>query len=51
MLCFVTAGSGVVAEADADAPLQDVLAAALSANERLAGLAEELRGGERAAAG
>ncbi|HEX8008782.1 MAG TPA: IS66 family transposase [Trebonia sp.] len=39
----MTAGSGVVAEADADAPLRDVLAAALGANERLAGLAEELR--------
>jgi transposase len=43
LLCFVTAGSGLVAEADADAPLRDVLAAALEANERLAGLAEELR--------
>ena len=43
MLCFVIAGSGVVAEADADAPLRDVLAAALGANERLAGLAEEPR--------
>jgi hypothetical protein len=29
--------------ADADAPLRDVLAAALEANERLARLAEELR--------
>ena len=33
----------MVVEADADAPLRDVLAAALGANERLAGLAEELR--------
>jgi Wax ester synthase-like Acyl-CoA acyltransferase domain len=33
----------VVAEADADAPLRDVLTAALEANERLAGLAGELR--------
>lgn len=31
LLCFVTAGAGVVAEADADAPLRDVLAAALEA--------------------
>jgi hypothetical protein len=36
LLCVVTAGAGVVAEADADAPLRDVLAAALAANERLA---------------
>src|SRR5215510_11409951 len=34
---------GAVAEADADAPLRDVLAAALEANERLARLADELR--------
>ena len=40
MLCFVTVGAGVAAKADADAPLRDVLAAALEANERLA---EELR--------
>jgi transposase len=39
LLCFVT----VLAEAEADAPLRDVLAAALGANERLARLAEELR--------
>ena len=43
MLCFVTVLAGVVAEADADAPLRDVLAAALEANERLARVAEELR--------
>jgi hypothetical protein len=43
LLCFVTAGAGVVAEAGADAPLRDVLAAALEANERLARVAEELR--------
>ena len=40
---FVTAGAGVIAEAEADAPLRDVLAAALEANERLARLADELR--------
>jgi transposase len=40
LLCFVTAGAGVVAEADAGA---SVLAAALEANERLARLADELR--------
>lgn len=39
LLCFVT----VLAEAAADAPLRDVLAAALEANERLARLAGELR--------
>jgi hypothetical protein len=43
LLCVVTAGAGVVAEADADAPRRDVLAAALAANERLARVAEELR--------
>ena len=42
MLCFVTVGAGVVAEADAGASLRDVLAAALEANERLARVAEEL---------
>ena len=36
-------GCRVVAEADADASLRDVLAAALEANERLARLAAELR--------
>ena len=40
LLCFV---AGVIAEADADAPLRDVLAAALEANARLARLADELR--------
>jgi transposase len=45
LLCFVTVGAGVVAEADADAPLRDVLAAALEANERLGRVAEELRAG------
>ena len=43
LLCFVTVLAGVAAEADADAPLRDVLAAALEANERLARLADELR--------
>jgi transposase len=43
LLCFVTVLAGVVAEAEADAPLRDVLAAALEANERLARVAEELR--------
>jgi transposase len=43
LLCFVTVLAGVVAEADADAPVRDVLAAALEANERLARVAEELR--------
>ena len=43
LLCFVTVLAGVIAEADADAPLRDVLAAALDANERLARLAGELR--------
>src|SRR3974390_412086 len=33
----------MVAEADTDAPLRDVLAAALEANERLARLVQELR--------
>jgi transposase len=42
LLCFVTVRAGVVAEADAGAPLRDVLAAALEANERLARVAEEL---------
>jgi transposase len=40
---FVTVGAGVVGVAVADAPLRDVLAAALEANERLARVAEELR--------
>ena len=39
----MTVAAGVVAEADADAPPRDVLAAALEANERLAQRAEELR--------
>jgi prefoldin subunit 5 len=39
LLCFVTAGAGVVAEVDADASLTE----ALEANERLARLADELR--------
>ena len=43
LLCFVTVVAGVIAEAAADAPLRDVLAAALEANERLARLADELR--------
>ncbi len=43
MLCFVTVLADVAAVADADAPLRDVLAAALEANERLARLADELR--------
>jgi transposase len=43
LLCFVTALAGAVAEADAGAPLREVLAAALEANERLARLADELR--------
>jgi hypothetical protein len=51
LLCFVTVLADAIAEADADASLRDVLAAALGANERLAGLADELRAGERAAAG
>jgi hypothetical protein len=38
----VIAGAGVVAETDADESVQDVLAAALEANERLARLAEGL---------
>jgi hypothetical protein len=42
LLCSVIAGAGVVAETDADGSLQDVLAAALEANERLARLAEGL---------
>jgi transposase len=42
-LCVVTVLAGVVAEPDADAPLRDVLAAVLEANERLARVAEELR--------
>ncbi len=42
LLCSVIAGAGVVAETGADASLQDVLAAALEANERLARLAEGL---------
>jgi len=43
LLCFVTVVAGAIAEADADAPLRDVLAATLEANERLARLAQELR--------
>jgi transposase len=43
LLCFVTVLAGATAEADADAPLREVLAAALEANERLARLADELR--------
>ena len=43
LLCFVTVLAGVIAEADADAPLREVLAAALEAHERLARLADELR--------
>jgi transposase len=43
LLCFVTVLAGVVAEADADAPLRDVLAAALDANRELARLTAELR--------
>ena len=43
LLCFVTAGAGVVAEADADACLEDALARALGANERWEQLAGELR--------
>ena len=43
LLCFVTAGAGVVAEADADACLEDALARALEANERWERLAGELR--------
>jgi transposase len=39
----VTVTAGAFAEAGADAPLREVLAAALEANERLARLAEELR--------
>jgi hypothetical protein len=42
LLSFVTVRAGVVAEADADRPLRDVLAAALEANKRLTRLAEEL---------
>jgi hypothetical protein len=36
LLCSVAVGAGVVAATDADAPLQDVLAAELEANARLA---------------
>jgi transposase len=43
LLCFVAAGAGVVAEADADAWLKDALARALEANERWEQLAAELR--------
>ena len=43
LLCFVTAGACVVAEADADACLEDALARALGANERREQLAGELR--------
>ena len=44
MLCWVSVTAGVVpGSEDAEAPLRDVLAAALEANERLARLAEELR--------
>jgi transposase len=42
LLCSVIAGAGVVAETDADESVQDVLAAALEANERPARLAEGL---------
>jgi transposase len=42
LLCSVIAGAGVVTETDADGSLQDVLAAALEANERLARMAEGL---------
>ena len=43
LLCFVTAGACVVAEADADACPEDALARALGANERREQLAGELR--------
>jgi transposase len=44
LLCVVSVAAGVVPDSeDAEAPLRDVLAAALEANERLARLAEELR--------
>jgi len=43
LLCCVVVAAGAVAEADADASLRDVLAAALEANERLARLADVLR--------
>jgi len=39
----VAVAAGVIQEADADASLREVLAAALEANERLARLAEDLR--------
>jgi len=39
----VAVAAGVVPEADPDASLRDVLAAALEGNERLARLAEEPR--------
>ena len=39
----MTVRAGVAVEAEADAPLRDVLAAALRANEQLARLADELR--------
>jgi predicted nuclease with TOPRIM domain len=43
LLCFVTAVTGVLPEADADAGLRDVLARVLEANERWEQLAAELR--------
>jgi transposase len=44
LLCCVSVTAGLVPDSeDAEAPLRDVLAAALEANERLARLAEELR--------
>ncbi len=44
MLCWVTVAAGVVLDSeDAEAPLRDVLAAALDANRELARLAAELR--------
>jgi transposase len=44
LLCCVPVAAGVVPDSgDAEASLREVLAAALEANERLAGLAEELR--------
>jgi transposase len=43
LLCFVSAAAGVLAEAAADASLEDVLAGALEANRRWEQLAAELR--------
>jgi transposase len=43
LYCVPVAAGAVPDSADAEAPLRDVLAAALEANERLARLAEELR--------